>query len=130
MGDSGCFACGAHNPIGLRLRFEVDGNRCYTSFVPQEVHQSFRGIFHGGLICTILDEVMGQHLELLGYRALTGRLAVRFRKPIPIGQPVRFVSELLNRRRRLFQMQAWAELPDGRVAAEAKAEMMLQESEV
>jgi len=129
MGDTGCFACGANNPIGLRLRFQVEGDRCYTSFIPQMVHQSFNGVFHGGLICTILDEVMGQHLVLLGYRAFTGRLSVRFRKPIGIGQPIRFISRLIKRRQRLFQMEAWAELPGGEVAAEATAEMMLMESE-
>lgn len=125
MGDVGCFACGADNPVGLRLEFSLEEDRCCTTFVPQAVHQSFAGVFHGGLISTILDEVMGKHLELLGYRAFTGRLSVRFRKPITIGQPVRFVSRLVRRRQRLFQMEAWAELPGGEVAAEATAEMML-----
>jgi acyl-coenzyme A thioesterase PaaI-like protein len=126
MGDVGCFACGPNNPVGLRLRFEMDGDRCTTTFTPQEVHQSFSGVFHGGLIAAILDEVMGQHLQILGFRALTGRISVRFRKPIAVGQAVRFTSRLIRRRQRLFQMQAWAELPGGEVAAEATAEMMLQ----
>ncbi|MGB9885836.1 MAG: PaaI family thioesterase [Moorellales bacterium] len=126
MGDVGCFACGPNNPVGLRLRFEMNGDRCTTVFTPEEVHQSFSGILHGGLIAAILDEVMGQHLQILGFRAYTGRLSVRFRKPINVGQTVRFTSRVIKRRQRLFQMQAWAELVGGEVAAEATAEMMLQ----
>ena len=125
----GCFVCGKNNPIGFRLSFQIENDCCYTVVIPQAVHQSYEGVFHGGLISTILDETMGQHLELLGCRSWTGRLTVRFKKPIGIGQPVRFVSRILKRRGRFFQMEAWAELPDGKVAAEARAEMMLVESE-
>lgn len=128
MGDIGCFCCGANNPIGLGLKFEMKGDYCSTIFVPKEMHQSFDGVFHGGLISAVLDEVMGKHLELLGLRSFTGRLSVRYRIPIVIGQPVTFTSEMLGRKQRLCKMKASARLADGRVAAEASAEMMLMES--
>jgi len=49
-----CFACGKRNPIGLHLDFRFEGDEYVTEFVPQEVHQGFPGIIHGGLIATVL----------------------------------------------------------------------------
>ena len=63
-----CFACGKANPIGLKLEFERNDEECSATFIPQREHQSYDGRMHGGLISTLLDEVMGNYL----YIALPG----------------------------------------------------------
>jgi len=53
-----CFVCGAHNPHGLRLRFRREGDEVRADFTPQTQHAGFRGIVHGGILSTVLDEAM------------------------------------------------------------------------
>lgn len=125
-GTNLCFGCSRDNPVGLHLDFFMREDGCVcTRFTPNLFHQGYNGILHGGLVATILDELMANHLLKLGYQAVTARLEVRFRKPIPIGQELLCVSRLLKERPPYFKLEAWAELPTGERAAEAQAEMML-----
>lgn len=125
-GASLCFGCSLDNPVGLHLKFSIREDGCvYTRFTPHLFHQGYNGILHGGLIATVLDELMANHVLKLGYQAVTARLEVRFRKPISIGQELLCVSRLLKKRPPYFKLEAWAELPTGERAAEAQAEMML-----
>ncbi|BCV22290.1 PaaI family thioesterase [Moorella sp. Hama-1] len=126
MGESYCFGCSKQNPIGLHLEcFPQDDSTWATYFTPAQYHESYNGIMHGGLITTVLDELIGNHLGRgRGLWAVTARLEVRFRKPIPTGERIKFVSRIIKEHRRIFQVEAWAELPDGQIAVEARAEMM------
>src|SRR5437762_54292 len=54
----GCFVCGQQNPLGLKLRLETDGTSVQAQFTPEVVHVGFKGIVHGGIISTLLDELM------------------------------------------------------------------------
>ena len=58
--DSMCFICGQLNPIGLKIKFDVDEDnlKIEGSFVPRSEHQGYTGIMHGGLVCALLDEAM------------------------------------------------------------------------
>ena len=85
--DTMCFGCGKDNPMGLHLHFRTDAEGCYTSFVPQPVHQSYDGRMHGGLISTLLDETMGNYPYMYEHQvAYTARLEVRFRQPVRFGE--------------------------------------------
>src|SRR4051812_15254316 len=53
-----CFVCGEANPSGLRLRFETDGRVVTSRFTPRREHIGFKDVVHGGIIATLLDEVM------------------------------------------------------------------------
>ncbi|MGI6685753.1 MAG: PaaI family thioesterase [Bacillota bacterium] len=122
--DSMCFACGKQNPIGLKLKFYVDNEEYITVFTPNEEHQGYPGIMHGGLTATILDEITARYAWSKGKVAFTASLNVRYRKGIPIGKPVTFKSRLVKKRGRLYEMEAEAILEDGTVAAEATAKIM------
>ncbi len=54
-----CFACGTNNPYGLHMKFYFDGCRYITSSL--KLGEKFKGwdqLIHGGIISTILDELM------------------------------------------------------------------------
>ena len=109
--DHWCFGCGADNPIGLKLHFFADETtgRIWAPWTPRREHQGFEGIVHGGLITTVLDEVMGWVIHSRTIWAVTGTINVRFRKPVEIGVPTR--------------ASAWIERESGRkidVAAELR----------
>ena len=59
-----CFACGKENPLGLHLHFFSIPGGCLAFFTPSHEHQSYNDRMHGGLIMTLMDEVMGNYLFL------------------------------------------------------------------
>jgi len=123
-GDTMCFVCGEENPIGLKLKFAWEGDRYRTEFIPGVEHQSYTGLMHGGLISTILDEVMGKLLFSRGINTVTARLEVRFQRPVAIGEKVVFWSEVVADKGKLIETRAQAETADGTSLAQAKAVFM------
>jgi len=123
-----CFACGKDNPIGLHMQFAYEDDSCISYFTPRHEHQSYDGRMHGGLISVLLDEVMGNYLfNKEGKPAYTAKMELRFRAPIMIGTRIKCVGREMNRKGRLVVMQGQIINPDGKVAAEAVAKMMVEE---
>jgi acyl-coenzyme A thioesterase PaaI-like protein len=94
--DHYCFGCGGLNPYGLHLHFyrNEDGNGVWAPWTPVREHEGFTGIAHGGIITTVMDEVMGWALYAEDIWAVTGRLAVAFRRPVEIGVPTRAIARI------------------------------------
>lgn len=125
--DTMCFGCGKDNPMGLHLHFRTDENGCYTSFVPQPVHQSYDGRMHGGLISTLLDETMGNYPYMYEHKvAYTARLEVRFRQPVRIGERIDVITKVKRRKGMLLEMTGQVIREDGTVAAEADGKLMYE----
>jgi acyl-coenzyme A thioesterase PaaI-like protein len=97
-----CFACGSLNTGGLQLDLHVDGERCWTSLELPSRFQGWDGIAHGGIVCTILDEVMAWSLVDHDNWGLTARLSVDFKRPVPLDTPIRAEGWITTTRRRLF----------------------------
>ena len=122
-----CFACGKANPIGLKLEFERTDTECAATFVPRREHQSYDGRMHGGLISTLLDEVMGNYLYIkTGKPAYTAKIEVRFRQPVFVGEKIRVVAKLKRKKGRMAEMTGQIIKEDGVLAAEAEAKMMCE----
>jgi acyl-coenzyme A thioesterase PaaI-like protein len=104
--DHYCFGCGRLNPWGLKLSFYAspDGEGLWTPWTPLRQHEGYDGIVHGGIITTVLDEVMAWTGYQRGIWAVTGRIAVGFRKPVEIGVPTRAIGRIVNDRGRLLDL--------------------------
>ena len=116
-----CFVCGLHNPLGMKLDLETDGQIVCARFAPRPEHVGFRETIHGGLIATVLDEAMvwavGVRTKRFSYCA---ELSVRFLQPARPEEELVVVAELVdNRRNKLFQ--AKGELQDAQGAVRAAA---------
>ena len=104
--DGMCFCCGAKNPIGLKLQFEtLPGERMQTYWTPRSEHQGFKDLVHGGLVATLLDEVMIRLLCALGIHAVTAELNTRLLRPLRAGKRYRFESRLVKDRGRLVHVE-------------------------
>jgi acyl-coenzyme A thioesterase PaaI-like protein len=119
-----CFACGASNPIGLKLQFRFEGEDYVTEFEVKPEYQGWTGIVHGGLLATVLDEVMARLLWEKGLNAITGRLTVRYHQPLSIGDRVQVRGRISKQRPPVVETTAEAMKDDGTVAAEATAVSM------
>ena len=80
-----CFACGTANPIGLKLNFYRQGNSICSNVVLTRNHVGWQNMAHGGIISTLLDEVMSW--SVIYYKkafSVTRRMYVKYLKPVPI----------------------------------------------
>lgn len=124
-----CFVCGPDNPIGLKLAFREEEG-CYISqFTAGPEHQGYDGIVHGGIVSTLLDEIMARYIYAKGLQAVTARLEVRYRHPTPIGQPLTIVGWITRERGKLYELAGEIRLSDGTVTADGKATVALLKSE-
>jgi acyl-coenzyme A thioesterase PaaI-like protein len=94
-----CFACGEKNPLGLGMRFMWEGNCLTTTVCPPTHYQGFKATLHGGITATILDDLMSNHIyRALRIPAVTVELTIRLRKPVPVGEALKGVSKISERR--------------------------------
>jgi acyl-coenzyme A thioesterase PaaI-like protein len=117
-----CFACG-DIPGGLGIRFRAEKGVTVTSwFVVTDRHQGGPGLLHGGLLNTAFDECLGAPGLIVGRPAVTARLEVDFRRPVPVGAKVWITSRIdaVAGRKVYASGEAHLHEPDGEVAAEAR----------
>ena len=115
-----CFVCGLENPIGLKMAFyEDEEGRVVAKFTPGDEHQGFPGIVHGGIVTSLLDEVLGRVAIAAERWVVTGRLNIRFRRPVPVGETLTIVGEVVNWKKRTLEARGEIRLSDGQVGAEA-----------
>ena len=98
--DHWCFACGRANPYGLHLDFDVARGRAETTLVSRREHTGYDGFVHGGIVTALLDETMGWAIFHQGIWGVTARLAVSFRRPVPVGEPLTVRAEVKKETRR------------------------------
>ena len=117
-----CFGCGGENPIGLQAEYYQDEKKVYCTYTPREEYQGYPGVVHGGILCTILDEVL-YRTALLEENPwmVTGRMEVRFKAPVPVGRPLTATAEVAERRKRTLEARGELRLEDGTLAVEANA---------
>ncbi len=114
-----CYGCGDKNPEGLKIDFAVDGRLVSGRFLPRKEHQGFPGVAHGGIAAAALDEAMGWAIYAAGAWAMTARMEVRYRRPVPLGDEVVVKAEVVRDRGRRLEAEARLETPSGEVLAEA-----------
>jgi uncharacterized protein (TIGR00369 family) len=116
-----CFVCGEANPAGLKLRFETDGRLVQTRFRPRPEHVGFKQTIHGGLISTLLDEIMVWACVVQTRQfAFCAELNVRFLAPLRPDDEVVATGELVaNRKNRIFEAKAFLQNSSGQTLAGA-----------
>lgn len=125
--DNRCFVCGSDNEKGLRLAFSYaeDGGSAETVFVPGDTYQGWRGIVHGGMIMTVLDEVMAKAAVHRGYSVVTAEITVRLKSPAKVGEPLRCRGSIESVKKNIVYAGARAVRDDGAVIAEAAAKLVI-----
>ncbi len=117
-----CFICGRKNPHGLYMTFYDNGeNEVISEYTVSEDYQSYPGIVHGGIVATMLDEVVGR-VSMIGdhhHFMMSVKLEVKYRHPVPTETPLKIIGRIVKLRGRLGQAVGEVVLPDGTVAAES-----------
>ena len=81
-----CFGCGAENPIGLHMHFQTDEEKMYSFITVPTTMAGWDTTVHGGILSTIMDEIMGWSvIYLLERIGVTKTMTVEFKKPLYVG---------------------------------------------
>lgn len=117
-----CFVCGRKNPRGLYMTFYDDGeNEVYSDYTVPDEYQSYPGIVHGGIVASMLDEVVGR-VAMIGdhhHFMFSVKLGVKYRHPVPTETPLKVIGRIVKLRGRLGRAVGQIIMPDGMIAAEA-----------
>lgn len=128
-----CLVCGLKNDLGLAASFyELENKELLAVFKPAAIHQSYPGRLHGGMVSTILDEIIGRAIMITHdhtFWGVTIEISVRFRKPVPLDCELRVIGRITRDASRIFEGTGELLLPDGSVAAEARGRYMKMDLE-
>ena len=119
-----CFGCGVDHPTGLHLEMTAgEGLDLVARFEVTEHHQGAPGLAHGGVLTTAFDETMSALNWLIYKPAVTGRLEVDFRRPVPVGSVIHVHAHVAGVARRKIYARAEGRIgaPDGQLAVRAAA---------
>jgi acyl-coenzyme A thioesterase PaaI-like protein len=90
-----CFICGVENHGGLQLRFyQAEQGKVVADYTVPVRFEGYPGIVHGGIVAAMLDEVAGRTF-ISGDPPrfmVTAKITVRYRKPVPIEEPLRLLG--------------------------------------
>jgi len=92
-----CFGCGQANPVGLHLDFFLAEDHSVVGFpaIP-DTYEGPAGYLHGGIIATLLDEIMSKSVRALGFTSMTRHIEVDYRRPVPSCAPIRLEGRVVR----------------------------------
>jgi acyl-coenzyme A thioesterase PaaI-like protein len=126
--DDYCFACGQRNPIGLHMQVSYNSEdlsaESRLSLAPEYV--GWQEVIHGGILATLLDEIMSHAIWHFAGPAVTLGLDIQFRQTLAPGQLVVVQGRLTQTKGRRLQAQgSIIRLADGRLIANAQGRFLL-----
>ena len=104
----------------MRLRIELGEGTARTEWVAGEDYVGWSDKLHGGIIATLLDEVMAWAPSSYDSWAVTAEMTVRYRSPAMPGERLEASGSVTGRRRRIYEVHGEVRGADGRVVAEGQ----------
>lgn len=128
ISDNYCFVCGKDNPKGFKIqvRYLEDEMAAETELSLPREFQGWAEVIHGGILATMLDELMAHAVWHFAGPGVTLSMEVRFHQPLKPDEPilVRGVLHTQNGSRRLAEGEI-IRLADGTRVASGKSRFLL-----
>ena len=93
--------CITKNFLDFNIQFEEDGTLT-GYFFAKEKYQGYNGKLHGGVLSWLLDSLMTQCLFGHGIKAVTGKLDIRYRKPIDVNTHLNISVNIESEKRKKY----------------------------
>jgi len=116
-----CLGCGPDNPHGHHLQVRRYGDGVVAEHTFDNRHVGAPGIAHGGAVATVIDDLYGFLLYLVGAPAVTRQLTVDYRAPVMIGTRYRMEARVTSQEGRKLFLAASLTDRDGSVVATSTA---------
>lgn len=82
------------NPCLPQVEVVFEGDTARAFWTPAPAYEGPTGLLHGGMSAHLVDVISGVVMQARGVRAVTARLDISYRRPIPLDATVELVSEL------------------------------------
>jgi acyl-coenzyme A thioesterase PaaI-like protein len=130
IADNYCFVCGRDNPKGLRIKVRYHPNEAAAETelsLPRE-YQGWADVIHGGILATLLDELMAHAVWHFAGPGLTLSMETRFHHPLKPDEAIRVrgVLTAMNGSRRTAAAEI-IRVADGKRIASGKSRFLLLE---
>lgn len=97
-----CFVCGEENEAGLQTRFYIEDGLVKARLKPRAHHCGFKGVIHGGIVASILDETMGWAAAVaINRMCLTGEMTVRYISKVPDDRELICITDVKKSNKRI-----------------------------
>ena len=93
------FVSGVENPKGMKMVPIIKDRKIYAKYVFEKSFEGGPGLVHGGILSTVLDDMMGYATFTQNLFCVTANLNVNFRVPSPVDKE--------------FELYAWVKEVDG-----------------
>lgn len=130
--DDYCFACGRRNPIGLRMQVsyleETAAAEAHLALAREFV--GWQEVVHGGILATLLDEIMMHAVWHFAGPGVTLGLDIKFRQTLAPKEAIVVRGRLTETKgRRLKAQGEIIRLADQRLIADAQGRFLLLNQE-
>ncbi len=101
--DYNCFGCSPNNPIGLKLKFVVEGEEVSSKWTPNRNYQGWTNVLHGGIQATLMDEISSWVIySFLRTSGFTVRMNIKLHKNILISDgEITIKAKLISKKHNL-----------------------------
>jgi acyl-coenzyme A thioesterase PaaI-like protein len=104
---TGCVVCGVDNTAGFQITYTIETAGTVTAqWAPTTRYEGFKGLIHGGILATVLDEAMAKAVVSLGLEALTAELKVRYRCYVKADEQLLITGRIMSHKNRLLKLEA------------------------
>jgi|TARA_Y100000996_G_C22273577_1_gene540993 acyl-coenzyme A thioesterase PaaI-like protein len=93
------FVSGVENPKGMKMVPIIKDRKIYAKYTFEKSFEGGPGLVHGGILSTVLDDMMGYATFTQNLFCVTANLNVNFRAPSPVDKE--------------FELYAWVKEVDG-----------------
>lgn len=125
-----CFACGTANPIGLHLDFYKMDNFICSDITLGKQYEGWENMAHGGIVSTLLDEVMSWTLIYFKKAFfVTRKMQTKYVRPILIGQPLKVKGRILKEDGKIVTARGEVLSAQGSLLARSEAEFVMVSEE-
>jgi acyl-coenzyme A thioesterase PaaI-like protein len=130
IADNYCFVCGKDNPQGLKIKvtYHPEETAATTELALPREYQGWADVIHGGILATLLDEMMAHAVWHFAGPGLTLSMETRFHHPLKPEEPIRVRGVLTtpNGSRRTAEAEI-IRVADGKKIASGKSRFLLLE---
>ncbi|MBG0815824.1 PaaI family thioesterase [Planomonospora sp. ID82291] len=111
---------GSANPHALPLVVRATPERTVRAELDfRPVHEGPPASVHGGVSAMVLDHLLGEAAAVAGFPGVTGTLTLRYRRPVPYGEPLVATAECTGSHGRKTWVEGRIALADGTPLVEA-----------
>lgn len=98
INSQNCFGCHPGNPVGLKMHFYEKENEVFSWLTVTENLCGWNQMVHGGIISTILDEMMSRCAMFVSDKiSFTKSITVEYLRPVPTGTEIVSVARVSER---------------------------------